>query len=78
MSEQFADDLNTRVSSADGQRGLIPSSTVWNVALNCDVRKVTLFLTAKNLFDELSIVDRSRGLIPGAPRLVQAGIVTRF
>ncbi len=78
VSEQFADDLNTRISTADGQRGLIPTSTVWNLALNCDVRKVTLFVTAKNVFDELSIVDRSRGIIPGSPRLVQAGIVTRF
>lgn len=78
VSEQFADDLNTRISTADGQRGLIPTSTVWNLALNCDVGKVTLFVTAKNVFDELSIVDRSRGIIPGSPRLVQAGIVTRF
>ena len=78
VSEQFTDDLNTRVSTADGQRGLVPSSTVWNLALNCDIRKLTLFVTAKNVFDELYIADRSRGLIPGAPRLVQAGLITRF
>jgi Fe(3+) dicitrate transport protein len=43
-----------------------------------NLRKVTLFVTAKNLLDELYLVDRSRGMIPGSPRLVQAGLSTRF
>jgi Fe(3+) dicitrate transport protein len=41
----------------------------------CDCR---LFATAKNLTDKLYIADMSRGLIPGMPRLVQAGFEISF
>ena len=78
VGRQFADDLNSVVSSPDGQRGLIPASTVWNATVNYDFRRVSLYVSGKNLFDALYIADRSRGLIPGPPRLVQAGISTRF
>jgi Fe(3+) dicitrate transport protein len=77
-SDQFADDLNTVAPTADGQRGLIPGYTVWNATANFTVRRTTLFLTVKNLFDELSIVDRTRGILPGSPRLVQAGVRLGF
>jgi Fe(3+) dicitrate transport protein len=77
-SDQFTDDLNTVTSTADGQRGLIDSHTVWNAALNYTLRQSTLFVTVKNLFDELYIVDRTRGILPGSPRLVQAGVRLRF
>jgi Fe(3+) dicitrate transport protein len=73
-SDQFTDDLNTVTPSADGQRGLIERSTVWNAAVNYTVRRATVFLTVKNLFDQLFIVDRTRGILPGSPRLVQAGV----
>lgn len=33
VGEQYADHLNSVASSADGQRGLIPGFTVWNLAL---------------------------------------------
>jgi Fe(3+) dicitrate transport protein len=77
-SDQFTDDLNTVAPTADGQRGLIEGSTVWNVAVNYTVRRTTLFLTVKNLFDELFIVDRTRGILPGSPRLMQAGVRVGF
>ena len=77
-SDQFADDLNTVVPSADGQRGLIPGYTVWNAAVNYTVSRTTLFVTVKNLLDELFIVDRTRGILPGSPRLVQAGVRLGF
>ena len=77
-SDQFADDLNTIAPTADGQRGLIEGHTVWNAAVNYTVRRTTLFLTVKNLFDELYIVDRTRGIVPGSPRLVQAGVRVGF
>src|SRR5688572_13056815 len=77
-SDQFGDDLNTVTPTADGQRGLIPAYTVWNGAANYTVRRTTLFLTVKNLFDERYIVDRTRGILPGSPRLVQAGVRVRF
>jgi Fe(3+) dicitrate transport protein len=78
VGEQFADDLNSVAASADGQRGLIGAYTICNVALSWDFRRVTLYVTAKNLFDELYLADRARGMIPGPPRLVQVGIATRF
>jgi Fe(3+) dicitrate transport protein len=80
VSEQFADDLNSVEPSADGQRGLIPGSTLWNATLNYPVPRLraTLFVTAKNLFDTLYIADRSRGVLPGTPRLLQAGVTARF
>ena len=78
IGEQFADDLNSVAASADGQRGLIPAHTIYNVAVSWDLRRVTLYATVKNLLDELYLVDRSRGMIPGPSRLVQAGIATRF
>jgi Fe(3+) dicitrate transport protein len=77
-SDQFGDDLNTVAPTADGQRGLLPGYTVWNAALNYTAGRSTLFLTVKNLFDELFIVDRTRGILPGSPRLVQAGVKVGF
>ena len=75
VDEQFGDDLNSVVPSADGQRGLIPSYTTWNATVNFDVKSLdsTFFVTVKNLLDDTYIVDRARGILPGSPRLVQAG-----
>jgi Fe(3+) dicitrate transport protein len=76
LSEQFADDLNTVAPSADGQRGLLPGSTIWNLVAEVPIPSLrsTLFAAVKNAFDRTSIVDRSRGILPGSPRLVQAGV----
>jgi Fe(3+) dicitrate transport protein len=78
MSDQFGDDLNSTVPTADGQRGLVPGYTTWNMAVNHTVGRTALFLTVKNVFDELFIVDRTRGVLPGSPRLVQAGVRLGF
>jgi Fe(3+) dicitrate transport protein len=75
---QFADDLNTVAPTADGQRGLLPGFTLWNAALNYPVRGQVLFVAVKNAFDRTEIVDRSRGIMPTAPRTVQAGVKVRF
>lgn len=75
---QFTDDLNTVAPTADGQRGLIDAATAWNAAVNYTAGRATLFFTVKNLFDTLYIVDRSRGILPGSPRLVQAGVRLGF
>jgi len=77
-SDQFGDDLNTAAPTPDGQRGLIPAYTVWNTAVNYDMGRATVFLTVKNLLDDQFIVDRARGILPGGPRLVQAGLKLRF
>lgn len=78
VGEQYTDDLNSVAASADGQRGLMPAYTVLNLALSYELRRLTLYASVKNLLDELYLVDRSRGMIPGSPRLVQLGIATRF
>lgn len=80
VGRQFTDDLNTVNPSANGQRGLIPSFTVFNATANYTVEKwkTTFFVTAKNIFDRLYIVDRTRGILPGSPRLVQAGVKFRL
>jgi Fe(3+) dicitrate transport protein len=76
----LTDDLNTDAVTANGQRGRIPSYTIWNATVNYAVPASgwTLFVTAKNVFDRLYVVDMTRGLIPGAPRLLQGGFSYRF
>lgn len=75
VSEQFADPLNTRMLVADGQQGPIAGSTLWNLALNAPVfgTGVRVWLAVKNLRDQTVVVDRSRGLLPGMPRVVHVG-----
>jgi Fe(3+) dicitrate transport protein len=79
VGSQFADDLNTITPTADGQRGLIDSHTIFNATINIDVPILssTFFVTIKNALDETYIVDRSRGILPGSPRLIQAGFTFR-
>ena len=80
VGAQFADDLNTLESTADGQRGLVPAMTVWNATLTYRLSRlpVTVFGTVKNLTDLTAIVDRTRGILPNAPRLLQVGVRVRF
>ena len=77
---QFGDDLNTVAPAANGQRGLIPSYTTWNATANYRVERwrTTFFVAFKNLFDRTYIADRSRGILPGSPRLVQTGLKFNF
>jgi Fe(3+) dicitrate transport protein len=77
---QFGDDLNTINPTPDGQRGVIPGNTFFNTTLNVPVEqwRSTFFVTTKNLLDRTLIVDRARGILPGAPRLVQFGLRFNF
>ena len=77
---QFSDDLNTTAPTPNGQRGYVPAYTVWNATANYSVERLrtTFFVTVKNVFDRLYIADRSRGILPGQPRLVQSGLKFRF
>ncbi len=77
---QFGDDLNTMTGTADGQRGVIPGYAVFHATINVPVEgwRTTFFVSCKNVFDRLYLVDRTRGILPGAPRLVQAGAHWRF
>ncbi|HYE16190.1 MAG TPA: TonB-dependent receptor, partial [Pyrinomonadaceae bacterium] len=94
VGSQFADDRNfgavpefasngVRVPDSlrfSGQLGVIPSFTVWNATANYTVERTrtTFFVTIKNVFDRLYIADRSRGILPGPPRLVQSGVKFNF
>ena len=80
VGEQFTDDLNTVVVTADGQRGLIDAALTWNAGVN--VRpwggRLQIFAATYNLADRTYVADRSRGTVPGPPRRVQAGARFRF
>ena len=79
LSEQFADFANTVAGSADGQRGLIAAHTLLGATVNyTHDDRWQGFLTVKNLTDRRYIVDRTRGIQLGMPRLVQAGIRVNF
>ena len=77
---QYGDDLNTQGGTPDGQRGLIPGNAIWNATVNYPIEPLrsTLFFSIKNVLDRLVIVDRSRGLLPGIPRMAQIGLHFQF
>jgi Fe(3+) dicitrate transport protein len=80
IGEQFGDPVNTDITVPDGQQGVLPAVTLWNAAANWFVPslRVTLFGSVKNVFDEVYIVDRTRGLLPGTPRWAQLGVSYSF
>jgi Fe(3+) dicitrate transport protein len=82
VGSQYADFANTPDATANGtgQAGELASYTVWNAAVNYKppTSSLGVFITAKNLFDKAYIADRTRGILPGAPRLVQAGVEYSF
>jgi len=80
IGRQFGDDLNALSPSTNGQLGAIASQTYWNATVNYRVERwrTSFFVTTKNIFDRLFIVDRSRGILPSSPRLFQTGVNVRF
>jgi len=80
IGRQFGDDLNAVNPRPNAQLGAIPAQTYWNATVNYKVErwKTTFFVTAKNIFDRTFIVDRSRGILPSSPRLVQGGVNVKF
>lgn len=81
-SKQFTDFANTVTAAPDGtgQVGVIDGYTVINLALNYSVPGTgwTGFFTIKNVADAEYIADRTRGILPGTPRLFQGGIQYDF
>ena len=75
MSDMYADDRNTVTPTGSGQRGIIRGWCILNASANqyVDRLRTTFYVTGKNLLDQLYIVDRSRGIYPGLPLMVQAG-----
>lgn len=88
---QYADFLNLEsgadhpdgpdsTSALSGQFGEIDASVVVNLAATYSVKPYDfdVFFSIKNLLDNDYIVDRTRGILPGSPRLIQAGLKYRF
>ncbi|AFM13253.1 TonB-dependent receptor family protein [Turneriella parva] len=80
VGAMLADELNTETPTANGQAGRIPEYAIYNAAINYTYEPwgATLFFTAKNLTDKMYIADRTRGILPGTPRLFQAGVTVKF
>jgi Fe(3+) dicitrate transport protein len=80
IARQFGDDLNAVDPIANGQIGAVPSQNYWNATVNYRIEKwkTTFFVTGKNLANRTQIVDRSRGILPSIPRLVQTGFKITF
>jgi Fe(3+) dicitrate transport protein len=78
--DMFTDDLNSVASTADGQRGLIKGTDIWNVTVNIHPESwpIGAYVAVKNAGDAQTIVDRSRGILPGAPRQIQVGLTKAF
>lgn len=82
VSEQFSNFANTDAApiNGNGQVGKIDEYVVLNFASTYHVKplNVDVFFSVKNLLDKTYIVDRTRGILPGAPRLLQAGFNYNF
>jgi Fe(3+) dicitrate transport protein len=80
QSAMFADDVNLVPVTADGQRGRIGGWAQVNVALSYGPPKGNweVFVSARNLFDRLFVIDRARGVLPGQPLMVQGGVTFRY
>ena len=81
VSNQFSNDLNTIVASADGRSGEIPAYFVADASVRWAVPKwkMSLFGTVKNLTDERYIASRRpQGIKVGIPRMVVIGLEKKF
>jgi Fe(3+) dicitrate transport protein len=82
VDDVFSDFANTEspLVGGAGQIGRIDSYTIANLALNYRVERLrtNFFFTVKNLADETYIVDRTRGIQVGMPRLFQGGAQFSF
>ncbi|WP_305042143.1 TonB-dependent receptor family protein [Geoalkalibacter sp.] len=80
VDQQFADFENTRVGSANGRTGILPSYSLWH--LNGDYQvteRIQVFASVKNLFDKKYIASRApEGIFPGLERLISAGVKMNF
>lgn len=82
VGQQFSDFANTPKAAANGngQLGKIDGYVVLNLGSTYHVKPLNtdVFVSLKNMLDEEYIVDRTRGILPGSPRLVQAGFKFNF
>lgn len=80
VGNQFTDELNTIKASADGTIGEMNSYYLVNLTLKYRLlNSFDIFLSAKNLTDEVYIASRRpQGIKVGIPRLIMAGLDFNF
>ncbi len=90
VDQQYSDFMNLEsgadhpngpgsIEAKSGQYGKISDYVVVNFATSYSVTKeLTLYASLKNMLDNDYVVDRVRGILPGSPRLVQAGFKYEF
>ncbi|MGQ0457390.1 MAG: TonB-dependent receptor domain-containing protein [Hyphomicrobium sp.] len=92
IDEQFADFQNFNsaaeatgstggiLNSLNGRFGKIDDYVIFNagVTYTYEPTNTDIFLAVKNVFDEEYIADRTRGILPGAPRLFHVGLKQNF
>jgi Fe(3+) dicitrate transport protein len=67
------------IEAKSGQYGKISDYVIVNFATSYQISKgLTMYASLKNMLDNEYIVDRVRGILPGSPRLVQAGFRYEF
>jgi Fe(3+) dicitrate transport protein len=80
VGEQFGDAANTRITVADGQQGPLGGYAIWNLSASQRISQTgtRVFVNLRNATDELYVADRTRGLLPGAPRTIHLGLRQEF
>jgi Fe(3+) dicitrate transport protein len=80
VTEQFGDAANTRVTVADGQQGVLDGYAIWNLSASHRIARsgTRFFMSLRNATDELYMADRTRGIVPGAPRSLHVGLRQEF
>jgi Fe(3+) dicitrate transport protein len=80
VSRQYSDSLNLEDPTPDGERGPIPSYTIYEAAINYRLPRqgVTLFLSGTNLSDRVYIAQRVDGIQVGTPRQIMGGLIWDF
>ncbi len=90
VDQQYADFMNLQsgadhpngansIEAKSGQYGKISDYVIVNFATSYQVTKgLKLYASLKNMLDNEYMVDRVRGILPGSPRLVQAGFKYEF
>jgi Fe(3+) dicitrate transport protein len=80
QSSMYADDVNLIAVTPDGQRGRIDGWAQVNLAVSYGPPDGNweVFGSVRNLFDRHYVIDRARGILPGQPRTVQAGLTLRY
>jgi len=91
VGSQFADFLNLEngadhpggpasIAARSGQFGKIDSYLIFNLGATLTIRPTNtdVFVAIKNLNDKEYVADRTRGIMPGAPRLIHIGLKQNF